>query len=297
MSFSIQAKNELCRVPLCRPCCILAEAYGALLFGSTFSHREIRLITENPQLANRLRTLFFRAFGVSIPVKTGSKQVLLLTEERALRVIFNKLGYDYKSHLRYHLNRNIIENDCCQTAFLRGVFLMGGTVAGPDKKGHLEIKTAHQSLCREIISLMLDMQLSPKATTRGNAALIYFKETARIEDFLTLIGARQAALAMMQAKIEKDMHNTVNRQANCAAANLDKAAGASARQVLAIQRVLAHGGVFPENLQETVQLRLANPTASLAELADLFDPPISKPGVSHRMRRIIQFSEHYTITH
>ena len=55
-----------------------------------------------------------------------------------------------------------LEEDCRIASFLRGAFLMGGTVAGPDKKSHLELKTTHQSLSGEETSLMLDLGLSPK---------------------------------------------------------------------------------------------------------------------------------------
>ena len=71
-----------------------------------------------------------------------------------------------------------------------------------------------------------------------------------------------------------------------------KVTDASARQIAAIRAVLdAHGEEgFPENLRETVRLRLEYPTDSLAELAQRFDPPISKPGLSHRLKKITEFA-------
>lgn len=297
MSFSSKTKAELCRIPLVRPCCTLAEAYGALLYGTVFSHREIRLTTSNPVVMHRLCALLSRAFGVTAQVSgNGTKHVVHLTDAHSLRRVLCALGYDFKYHISYHLNRNMAENDCCAAAFLRGVFLMGGVVASPDKKCHLELKTAHQGLSREVMSLMLDMGLSPKETARRSAALLYFKDTARVEDFLTLIGASHAAMEIMEAKVEKNLRNTVNRQVNCETANLVKAADASARQVLAIRRVIDCAGAdaFPAPLDEAARLRLENPAASLAELADLCDPPVSKPGMSHRMRKLMAFAEKFT---
>ena len=130
-----------------------------------------------------------------------------------------------------------MEEDCCIAAFLRGAFLMAGTVAGPDKKSHLELKSTHQSLVGEETSLMLDLGLSPKQAKRANALLLYFKDGASVEDFLTRIGAPHAAMELMQAKVEKNLRNTINRQVNCETANLVKAADASARQIAAIQSV------------------------------------------------------------
>lgn len=293
MSFSAEVKNELCRVSMQRVCCTRAEAYGALLHASAFSHKEIRLNTENAAVARRLQALLQRAFFVVCePQRVGQKHQLILTGAEQIGRIFDALGYDRKSHITYHLNRNVLEEDCCIASFLRGAFLMAGTVAGPDKKSHLELKTARQSLAGEETSLLLDLGLSPKQMRRASAHILYFKDGTSVEDFLTRIGAPRAAMELMEAKVEKNIRNTINRQVNCETANLVKAADASARQIAAIRAVLdAHGEEgFPENLRETVRLRLEYPTDSLAELAQRFDPPISKPGLSHRLKKIIELA-------
>ena len=276
-----------------RVCCTRAEAYGALLHASAFSHKEIRLNTENAAVARRLQALLQRAFFVVCePQRVGQKHQLILTGAEQIGRIFEALGYDRKSHITYHLNRNVLEEDCCIASFLRGAFLMAGTVAGPDKKSHLELKTARQSLAGEETSLLLDLGLSPKQMRRASAHILYFKDGTSVEDFLTRIGAPRAAMELMEAKVEKNIRNTINRQVNCETANLVKAADASARQIAAIRAVLdAHGEEgFPENLRETVRLRLEYPTDSLAELAQRFEPPISKPGLSHRLKKIIELA-------
>ena len=293
MSFSTEVKNELCRVSMQRACCTRAEAYGALLHATVFSHREIRLSTENAVVARRLQALLQRAFFVVCePQRQGRKYQIVLEQPTQIGRIFDVLGYDRKSHITYHLNRNELEEECCLASFLRGAFLMAGTVAGPDKKSHLELKSGHQSLAGEETSLLLDFGLSPKLAHRGGTCLLYFKDGASVEDFLTRIGAPHAAMALMEAKVEKNLRNTINRQVNCETANLVKTADAAARQIAAIRAVLDTRGeeAFPENLRETVHLRLAYPTDTLAELAQRFDPPISKPGLSHRLKKITEFA-------
>lgn len=293
MSFSTEVKNELCRVSMQRACCTRAEAYGALLHATVFSHREIRLSTENSVIARRLQALLQRAFFVACePQRQGRKYQIVLEQPTQIGRIFDVLGYDRKSHITYHLNRNELEEECCLASFLRGAFLMAGTVAGPDKKSHLELKSGHQSLAGEETSLLLDLGLSPKLAQRGGSCLLYFKDGASVEDFLTRIGAPHAAMALMEAKVEKNLRNTINRQVNCETANLVKTADAAARQIAAIRAVLDTRGeeAFPENLRETVRLRLAYPTDTLAELAQRFAPPISKPGLSHRLKKITEFA-------
>ena len=60
MSFSSEAKIELCRDEMQRPCCVRAEAYGVLLYCNTFSPREVRIITENKEFARRVPLLLCR---------------------------------------------------------------------------------------------------------------------------------------------------------------------------------------------------------------------------------------------
>ena len=74
MSFSTEVKAELCRVSMQRACCTRAEAYGVLLHASVFSHKEIRLSTENVFVARRLQALLQRAFSVDCaPQQAGRK--------------------------------------------------------------------------------------------------------------------------------------------------------------------------------------------------------------------------------
>ena len=81
MSFSADAKAELCRVPLNRDCCAVAEAYGVLLFGYQFSAREIRVITGCATFAKRLPRLMQRAFGFAFDARAGgAKTTFSLTD-------------------------------------------------------------------------------------------------------------------------------------------------------------------------------------------------------------------------
>lgn len=295
MTFSAQVKQELCTLPVQRACCAAAEAYGLLLYGNRFDQKAIRMVTTHEALAARIPVLFSCGFGLEIGagIRQRTRTEFLIDEEQPKRTIFHALGYDYKYHVIHHLNRNVIEEDCCRTAFLRGIFLAAGTVASPEKKAHLELTTSHQGLCREVLSLMLDMGLNPRQGMRSGSALLYWKDTAGIRRMLRLIGAPQSAQALEQEARQKALRNQINRRVNCETANLIKSSNAAAEQIVFIQRALElHGEeLFTEAMRETVHLRLAHPDASLSELAALHDPPISKPGLSHRLKKIVLLAQ------
>ena len=294
MSFSSEVKQELCRVPLSRKCCAQAECYGVLLYCNTFSPREIRVITESDSFAQRLPQLLRRAFRFSfdrLPDGEG-KHIFAVEDPRKLSAVQQLLGGDDRAPA-LHINFGVLEEKCCRAAFLRGAFLAGGSVTDPRKGYHLELTTSHLSVGREMLALMREMGLEPKAAQRKGNSVVYFKQSDRIEDLLTSIGAPLSAMEVMNAKLEKDLRNSVNRRLNCDNANLDKVVEAAQEQLAAI-RTLQRAGLLaqlPDKLQLTAALRLENPELPLSELAEEFDPPVTKSCLNHRLRKLMELAK------
>ena len=295
MSFSSDTKAELCRVAIQKHCCALAEAYGILLYCNMFTADEIRIVTSSPEFAERLPKLFKRAFNASfdsIPsADIKGKQTLSITNKEHIRQIFAAYGYEAKGILAHHINLGALEENCCKASFLRGAFLAGGSITDPSKSYHLELVTDHYNVSRETFSILLELGFSPKDASRGGNYIIYFKQSETIEDFFTLMGAPVSAMDIMSAKVEKDMRNAVNRRVNCDSANADKIVLAAEEQLEAIRRIERTTGLddLPDKLREAALLRIANPEASLTDLAALSIPPVSKSCISHRLRKLPEY--------
>ena len=294
-SFSYKAKAELCRTAVQRLCCARAECYGVLLYCNTFTMQEVRIITENPEFAARLPRLFHRAFNVKfdrLPTEEapGSKLIFQITDPEKLRRIMDTLGYDPRQSLVLHVNFAMMEEDCCRMSFLRGAFLAGGSVTDPEKRYHLELSTSHVQASREVSALLQEMGFLPRSVMRGGSAVIYFKQSEHIEDLLTTLGAPVAATEIMTAKVDKEIRNGANRAMNCDMANVNKTLDSVATQQEAIEKLEKAGQLekLPEKIQETARLRMQNPELPLAQLAALFEPPISKSCLNHRIRKIME---------
>lgn len=290
MSFSADAKAELCRVPVNRDCCAVAEAYGVLLFGYQFSAREIRVITGCAPFAKRLPRLMQRAFGFSFEARAGgAKTTFSLSDPARIREVFAAFGYDADSTLVNHINFGVLEEDCCKAAFLRGAFLAGGSITDPSKRCHLELVTDHKNVAGETVSVLQEMGFNPRVTARAGHQVVYFKQSEAAEDFFTTIGASGAAMGLMSAKVEKEMRNAINRQINCDSANADKTVSAALAQLDRIRAIEREIGLenLPPDLSEVALLRIANPAASLSDLALLSDPPVTKSCINHRMRKLM----------
>ena len=291
MSFAGEVKTELCRTPLSRRCCALAEAYGVLLYCNTFQTGEVRIVTECAAFAQRLPGLFKKAFRVSFDrlPEGGRKAVFSITDPEKLSAVRQAYGLD-QGAVALHVNFAVLEETCCRAAFLRGAFLAGGSVTDPRKGYHLELSTSHHSVSREVVALMRELDLEPKCVQRKGNAVIYFKQSDRIEDFLTCAGAPLSAMEVMNAKLERDLRGSVNRRVNCDAANLDKAVEAALIQVEAIRRLEERGELItlPDKLRQAAVLRLAHPEDTLSQLAERFDPPITKSALNHRLRKLVE---------
>jgi len=297
MSFSSDAKAELCQSRPDKKALALAEAYGVLLYCNAFSAREIRIITASTDFARRLPRLFRRAFGLDFdqlpPEDRTGKGSFLIRDRKKLARIFEAFGLELDGTLSQHINFGVLEEEGSMEAFVRGAFLAGGSVTDPEKRYHLELATPHQSVSREMVSVLLDMDLSPKETRRSGNALVYFKKADLIADFFTRLGAPVTAMNIMTAKVDKEMRNTITRQINCDSANADKTVAAAQGQLDAIRRIVRSCGLdaLPEPLKDAALLRITNPAASLADLALLSSPPVTKSCLSHRLKKIMALAE------
>jgi DNA-binding protein WhiA len=238
--------------------------------------------------------MFLKAFDLefdSFPsLEAPGKLVFQIDDPDKMDVILSSYGFD-RNTLSLHVNLPVVEEDCCKASFLRGAFLAGGSVTDPEKGYHFEIATTHHAVARETYALMEEvLGIYPKMASRGGGQVLYFKQSDLISDCLTYLGAPLAAMGIMEAKLEKELNNKVNRRCNCDDANTSKVVEAAQEQLAAIRK-LQELGVYeqlPQKLQAAAKARLENPESSLTELASMMEPPISKPAMNNRLKKLMQ---------
>lgn len=298
VSFSSAAKAEICRAFPQKKCCALAQCFGILLFCNSFGAKGIRIITESREFAQNLPKLFKKAFGIGFDFAPDAdapgKLIFQISDQEKLSVIMSAYGFDIHGTLVLHVNLPIVEDDCCKGAFLRGAFLAGGSVTDPVKGYHMEITTTHKSVARETDALIREtLGFQPKTALRNGGQVLYVKQSELISDFLTFLGAPVAAMGIMEARLEKELNNKVNRRCNCDDANTSKVVEAAQEQLSAIRTLRERGMVskLPQKLQQAVEAREQNPEASLTELAAMMVPAITKPAMNHRLKKIVEIAK------
>ncbi len=297
MSFSSEAKKEIAAVIPDKLCCRAAQLYGMLEFGHAFSAEEISLQTEQEAVADVYDYLLPRICGVPTPRRETLRRRVNLHQSSipdgdSRQKVLERFGHSGKE-ISLRLNRANVDCDHCARALLRGAFLACGTVTDPEHDYHLEFTVPHYNLSRDLLALLREMDFPAKTVTRGGSYVVYIKESERIEDCLTFLGAQKAALEMMGVKMVKSIRNHTNRRINCESANIDKTVQAATLQMEAVRHIEETVGLsaLPPELQALARLRLDNPDMSLRDLGEALEPPISRSGVNHRLQRILAFAE------
>lgn len=295
VSFARQVKLNLSETEPTCPHCQFAQAYGMLVCSRGFSHPQISIQTEHKAVVDTFVSLLIDLTGSIVTIlhdrpshlQRGRLYTAVVEDDRDNELIRERFGH-IAGEKSLHIRRENFSKSCCQSAFLRGAFLVCGTMINPEREYHAEFVLPTQSLGSDFREILTDCGIEPKCTIRKGSSVVYIKESEQIEDLLTLMGDSASALSIMNIKIVKDVRNKVNRVTNCETANIGKTVSAASGQIADIQRIERHKGLasLPDELREIAELRLENPDMSLRELGGMLSEPLSRSGVNHRLQRL-----------
>lgn len=303
MSFSNTIRTELGELPIKPLCCRRAFLHG-LLYGARVDGDRITAEFAVPkdaayqpyeQAVYLIRTLFSREAEVTHVSRGAHRYAIVSFQFKKLAEHLLELARLPEEEAECETVYRALDFKCddCTAHFLRGVFLARGTVNDPAKSYHLEIKLPMDGRVEPIRILFAEVGYEMGVINRSGMAGLFCKSGGTIQELLAYIGATSTVFEFFNAQIERSIRNDENRATNCVAENISRAIRSGAKQFAAIeyldqQNLLA---ALPEELQFTARLRLNNPDITLAELAELHFPPITKSGLHHRLEKIMAFYE------
>ncbi len=287
-SFSQEVKNELCTAKTKMRCCRASLLYGMLCGAAEASDECVRLETENPAVA----VLFTKLVKEAAGLRDKNDSILTSIEDPVLlEKVYTSLGSPEEGRTP---DPSALSCEFCKWAFVKGLFLACGTITRPDNAYHMEFLLRNEESAVGISDFLTELGAPPKITERrGGLTGVYYKDSESVVDVLGHLGANRAAFKLLDVKILKDIRNNANRVANCEAANIGKTVAASNEQMRAIEAIITSGRAdeLPDELRQTLDLRAAFPNDTLLELASKHQPPITKSGVNHRLKRLVEFSK------
>lgn len=307
MSFTDQVKEELTHKADYNYSEQLAELSALIRVDGSIqisnNHLSVKVTLYQGNLARRIYSLIKEKFGFNIEIRIREDKRfnlshsynIIVTPQPGVREFLMELGFlSAKNSLNFHIKEDYLDTRNLSQAYLRGVFLGGGSVNSPQSEYHLEFRCEKRSLAVDLKKLFKKFDLNGKKTEHKGYYVIYFKSYAEIIKILNIIGAHQAMLKMENDHIVKGLKNDVNRRVNFETANLEKSVSAAMDQLEYIDIIERKKGLesLSPGLKEMAELRRENPYASLKELGEIID--LSKSGVNHRLRRIKKIAQNLT---
>lgn len=292
MSFSSDVKEELSKVIPHEAHCNIAELSALVSYCGEVEYnpeKKIILSGDNVFALRKCFTLLNKTFNISTnvfrEVDNLSKIYVEIDKNNCdIEMVFKTLSLSDPT--------SILKKECCKRAYLRGAFLGSGFIGDPTGNYHFEILSNDMDHARFLAYLIGKFNIKSRETKRRGYYVTYIKEAEAISDVLNVLGASKAMMDLINARILKDVRNSINRRNNCDMANITKAVNAASKQIEEIIFIKDKVGLnaLPANLREIANIRLEHPESSLTELGEFLDPPVGKSGVNHRLRKISEYA-------
>ena len=321
MSFSTKVKEEIAKHGNHSRHCQIAELLALLLATGevVFDDGNVRLIMrpENALIGDKICQLIDQLFDREIVYDRHVKYIEIHDDKMVEKVLQMVKLSDYVDYMEEdwldedelsgidedeivyvssrgvslqncHFPKQVIQKDCCKKAFIRGIFLATGSVNDPQKAYHFEIVVHNKEMAQAVQEVIRSFSLDAKIVKRKKYYVVYLKEGSMIVDILNLMEAYVSLMDMENVRILKDMRNDINRRVNCETANIKKTVNAARRQIEDIEYIERTKGLkfLNDSLRALAEIRLEEPDANLSELGQMLNPPVSKSGVNHRLRKI-----------
>lgn len=289
-TFSQSVKEELCEVKF-KYEEALAELAAMIIFGENVENGDIVLRTDHANVAARIQLLLRKAAmeDVTIDIVRGRRNYSI----NLLPDVAEKAGVYFMEEGDIALDEDVYESDEAKRAFLRGAFIISGTISDPQKGYSCELFTYNENMSYLACEMLENFGIKANTVKRNKYYVTYLKDKTSVNDFLNIIGAHKLMLELIVTQIQKDINSRENRTSNCQTANFDKTIKASVEQSRAIMRLkaLPVWETLDEETKQLAELRLEHFDLSLSEIGGMMCPQMTKSSVNRRMKKLIELAE------
>ena len=305
MSFASDIREELVRIPgecdLCRKAalCALIRIDGTIYLSGAGRYR-VEIATDYGNVGRLIVGYLHDIYNLktnisyrrSVLHNTQNYQIDVPYQEN-IELVLKDLGIlDENNSLIRGLAPQYKCRNCCSKSYLRAVYLASGFISEPKSAFHFGMNVTTEALANDLTQLLNDLNVHARLVKRRNSWMVYAKSGKDIEDFLKVVGALDSARRINEVREYKAQRNETNRFVNAEMANLNRRLDASIGQIKDIEVVLKKGDLqsLSPAIREFIKLRVENPEASLKEIGEMCNPPLSKSAINHRARRLAQIA-------
>jgi DNA-binding protein WhiA len=297
-------KDELSRLVVTKSCCRRAEVSALLRFAGGLHIVGGRVVVEaevdTGVTARRLRREIHELYGHTSEVHVITSGGLRKGTRYVVRVVRDGDGLarqtgllDLRGRPVRGLPPQVVSGGLCDAeAAWRGAFLAHGSLTEPGRSSALEITCPGPEAALALVGAARRLGIAAKAREVRGADRVVVRDGDAIGALLTRLGAHSSVLAWEERRMRREVRATANRLANFDDANLRRSARAAVAGAARVERALdLLGPEAPEHLVAAGQLRLKHRQASLEELGQLAEPPMTKDAVAGRIRRLLAMAD------
>ncbi|WP_149204480.1 DNA-binding protein WhiA [Actinotalea subterranea] len=300
MALTAQVKDELARLAVDKTSCRKAEVSATLRFAGGLHIISGRIVIEaeldTGVAARRLRQFIAEVYGHTSDVVVVSGGGLRRGTRYVVRVVKDGESLARQTGLLDNRGRpvrglppQVVSAGVGEAeAAWRGAFLAHGSLTEPGRSAALEITCPGPEAALALVGAARRLGIAAKAREVRGVDRVVIRDGDAIGAMLTRLGAHDAVMVWEERRMRREVRGTANRLANFDDANLRRSARAAVAAGARVERafeILAED--LPEHLREAGELRLAHKQASLEELGQLADPPLTKDAVAGRIRRLL----------
>jgi len=304
MAMTASVKDELSRVAVTKVSARKAEVSALLRFAGGLHIVAGRVIVEaeldTGVVARRLRREIAELFGHTAEVSMLAASGIRKNARYVVRVVgggdslARQTGLiDQRGRPVRGLPPQIVAGSVGDAeAAWRGAFLAHGSLTEPGRSASLEVTCPGPEAALALVGAARRMGIGAKAREVRGADRVLVRDGDAIAELLTRLGAHSSMMAWEERRMRREVRATANRLANFDDANLSRSARAAVAAAARVERALQIlGDDAPEHLRQAGRLRIAHGQASLEELGQLADPPMTKDAVAGRIRRLLTMAD------
>ena len=288
-SYAQDVKNELARIFGDEPETLHAEFAALLSCGAKIFDGRLEFSTTNAAVARKVISLAKKFFPAVKPeVAAVRRKKLLKDMSYAVRIF---LTGDVQNFLEELDTSELLKRSRFKVAWLRGAFLARGTVNRPESQYLLQLVTGSAQTAEFLRKILAALDFNAGLYQRRKNFIVWLREADTICDFLGMIGATNALERFEVARNLKEVRLQVNRLVNMDTSALNRAADAAQRQIADIKILLARNYPVTKKIREAMELRLANPSCTIGELAEKIS--LSRAGMLYRLKKIQRLAKKF----
>ncbi|MDO5644822.1 MAG: DNA-binding protein WhiA [Dermabacter sp.] len=304
MALTAEVKEELSHLDISRVSACKAEVAAVLRFAGGLhlvgGKVSIEAELDHAASARRLKTYIAELYGHQSEVTVLAPSGIRRSTRYIVRVLCDGTVFARQTGLLDARGRpvrglppHVVGGSVADAeAAWRGAFLAHGSLTEPGRSGALELTCPGSEVALAMVGAARRLGIVAKSKEVRGSIRVVIRDGEAIGQLLARMGARETASTWSQRRTKREVRATANRLANFDDANLRRSARAAVAAGARVQRALdILGPDIPEHLRVAGQLRLEHRQASLEELGQLADPPMTKDAVAGRIRRLLALAD------